>query len=50
VTVRTFPEANHLLIQDPDGHPAGYARLPHRAVRADILGAVLDWLRGRLDA
>ncbi len=50
VTMRVFENANHLLIQDPDGRPDGYARLPHRAVRADILGAVLDWLRDQLDA
>jgi dipeptidyl aminopeptidase/acylaminoacyl peptidase len=50
VTMRVFDKANHLLIEDPDGSPANYSQLPHRAIRADILGTVLDWLRRRLDA
>ncbi len=48
VTMRVFPEANHLLIQDPKGDPELYMTLKHRAVRSDILGAVLDWLRVKL--
>jgi hypothetical protein len=48
--MRVFDKANHLLIEDPDGSPANYSQLPHRAIRADILGTVLDWLRRRLDA
>jgi len=48
VTMRVFPEANHLLIQDPDGNPAGYGLLPDRAVRPDILGLVLEWVRERM--
>lgn len=48
VTMRIFPEANHLLIQDPDGNPAAYPMLRDRAVRPDILGCILEWLRERL--
>jgi len=48
VTSRVFPEANHLFVQDADGNPAGYSSLPDRLVRADVLGAMLDWLRERL--
>ncbi|MDZ4674485.1 MAG: alpha/beta fold hydrolase [Gemmatimonadota bacterium] len=48
VTMRVFANANHLLIQDLNGDPAQYMSLPDRAVRADILAAVLEWLRGRL--
>lgn len=48
VTMRVFQDANHLLIQDPNGDPAQYMALTERAVRADILAAVLGWLRVRL--
>jgi len=48
VTMRIFQDANHLLIQDPNGAPELYMTLKDRAMRADILGAVLDWLRVRL--
>jgi fermentation-respiration switch protein FrsA (DUF1100 family) len=48
VTMRVFPEANHLLIQDPIGDPARYTRLPDRSIRTDILGAILDWLQAKL--
>ena len=44
VTLRTFPRMNHLLVEDPSGDPRGYARLPHYEVRADLLGALADWL------
>lgn len=48
VTLQVYPEANHLLAQDPSGDPAGYPSLPQRAVRADILAAILAWLGDRL--
>ncbi len=48
VTRRVFPEANHLFLQDADGNPAGYAALPDRHVRSDVLGVMVDWLRERL--
>lgn len=48
VTRRVFPEANHLFAQDADGNPAGYATLPDRRVRSDVLGVMVDWLRERL--
>ena len=48
VTVRIFPEMNHLLVQDPSGAYGGYATLPSHAVRPDLLGAVADWLVARL--
>ena len=39
-----FPAANHLLIADPSGNPTGYAALPSKLVRAEVLGAIADWL------
>ena len=50
VTVRVFPEMNHLFIHDPDGNPAGYVRLPSNKVMPDVLGALADWLVLKLGA
>jgi hypothetical protein len=44
VTVRVFPELNHLFIHDPDGNPLGYGRLPTNKVDATVIGAAADWL------
>lgn len=48
VTVRVFPQLNHLFIHDPDGNASGYDRLPTNKVDAAVLGAVADWLADRL--
>ena len=50
VTVRRFPDTNHLFVADPSGDPMGYAALPSVEVRRDVLGAVADWLARRLRA
>jgi len=44
VTVRVFPETNHLFVADPSGNPTGYAALPSKQVRSEVLGAIADWL------
>jgi uncharacterized protein len=43
VTMRVFPNANHLFVNDPKGAPSEYERLPESSVRADVLGALADW-------
>ena len=48
VTVRVFPATDHLFLADPSGAPAGYAALPSKAVRPEVLGAVAGWLAARL--
>ena len=48
VTVRLFPRANHLFLEDADGNPALYSSLRSGAVRSDVLGAMLEWLRVKL--
>lgn len=50
VTVRVLPGVNHLFLEDPIGDPAGYARLPERQIRREILDLVSDWLAKRLRA
>lgn len=48
VTVQTFPETNHLFLADPVGWSGGYAMLPSKHVRPEVLGAIADWLAARL--
>lgn len=43
VTVRMFPETNHLFVTDTLGG-FSYEKLPSLAVRRDVLGAIADWL------
>ena len=50
VTVRVFPAKNHLFIDDPDGSPSGYTRLPTNRIGGDVLGAIADWLAVRFAA
>jgi dienelactone hydrolase len=48
VTMRTFPETNHLFVADPDGFPGGYPLLSSRVVRPEVLGTLADWLVAHL--
>jgi uncharacterized protein len=48
VTVRVFPNTNHLFLDDPSGVYSGYATLPSKTVRAEVLGVLADWLVPRL--
>jgi dienelactone hydrolase len=48
VTVRVFPDHNHLFIADPSGNPQDYARLPTNKVDPVVLGAIADWLSAKL--
>ena len=44
VTLKIFPSTNHLFLADPVGNPSGYATLPSKNVRSDVLGTLADWL------
>jgi dienelactone hydrolase len=48
VTFKVFPSTNHLFLTDPVGNPSGYASLPSKNVRVDVLGTLVDWLDSRL--
>ena len=50
VTLRVFPDINHLLLRDPEGDPSGYSALESREVDREVLGTLVDWLVQRLDA
>lgn len=44
VTVHVFPATDHLFLADSSGNPAGYATLPVRQIRPEIIGTIADWL------
>ena len=44
VTVRVFPDVNHLFVHDPDGDFRKYEQLRDNRIRRDVLGALADWL------
>ena len=49
VTARVLPDLNHLFVQDTDGFPGNYAKLPPpMMMRADAVGMIGDWLVQRL--
>ena len=48
VTVRVFPNTNHLFLDDASGVYSGYATLPSKAVRPEVLGVLADWLAAKL--
>ena len=49
VTARVLPDLNHLFVQDTDGFPGNYAKLPPPLMmRADALAIITDWLAPRL--
>lgn len=48
VTVKFFPSTDHLFLADPNGNPSGYAKLPSKNVRVEVLGTIADWLSARL--
>jgi dienelactone hydrolase len=49
VTARVLPDLNHLFVQDADGFPGNYAKLPPPVMmRADVVEMIADWLAQRL--
>lgn len=48
VTMRIFPSTDHLFLADVTGNPSGYAALPSKNVRPEVLGAIADWLATKL--
>jgi len=48
VTMKPFASTDHLFLADPVGNPSGYASLPSKNVRVEVLGAIADWLAARL--
>ncbi len=48
VTVRVFPEVNHLFVPDPSGDFLRYDRLENGALHPDVLETVARWLARQL--
>lgn len=48
VTLRKFPDTDHLFLADSSGLPSGYNVLDSRSVRPEVLGTIADWLAGHL--
>jgi len=49
VTARVVPDVNHLFVQDTDGFPPNYSKLPPPIImRADVVETIVNWLAQRL--
>jgi hypothetical protein len=49
VTARVLPDLNHLFVQDTDGFPGNYAKLPPPVMmRTDVVEMIVDWLSQKL--
>jgi pimeloyl-ACP methyl ester carboxylesterase len=48
VMMKPFPSTDHLFLADPVGNPSGYAGLPSKNVRVEVLGTIADWLATHL--
>jgi uncharacterized protein len=49
VTAKIVPDVNHLFVQDTDGFPPNYTKLPPPVmIRADVVEMVVDWLTNHL--
>jgi alpha-beta hydrolase superfamily lysophospholipase len=49
VTARVLPDLNHLLVYDPDGFPANYAKLPPPVRLHDsAVELIVEWLAQRI--
>lgn len=49
VTARVLPDVNHLFVQDTDGFPGNYSKLPPPIMmRTDAVEIIVDWLARRL--
>ncbi|MCA1605009.1 MAG: hypothetical protein LC775_05945 [Acidobacteria bacterium] len=49
VTARVLPDLNHLFVQDTDGFPGNYAKLPPPVMMRDgVVTMIGDWLAQRL--
>jgi dipeptidyl aminopeptidase/acylaminoacyl peptidase len=49
VTARVVPDVNHLFVQDTDGFPGNYSKLPKPVMmRTDVVEMIVNWLAQRL--
>ncbi|MGH7469053.1 MAG: alpha/beta hydrolase family protein [Longimicrobiales bacterium] len=48
VTVRVFPDRNHLFLPDPIGNPAGYTRAASGRIGPEVMGEIAEWLVAKM--
>jgi len=49
VTARVISDVNHLFVQDTDGFPGNYSKLPAPVMmRDDVVNMIVDWLAKHL--
>jgi hypothetical protein len=44
VTIHVFSKTNHLFLEDASGVYSGYATLPSKAVKPEVLEVLADWV------
>jgi hypothetical protein len=47
VSVKVLDARNHLFLEDADGTPANYIKLPTGRIPGDVIGPVVEWILGR---
>ena len=50
VTLKVFPEHNHLFLVDPTGNPANYPKLSGYLIDPGVMGTLADWMARELGA
>ena len=50
VTMRVFPNRNHLFLADSVGFPRDYVKIRNGRIGADVMGPAADWLVLKLSA
>ncbi len=50
VTLKVFPDHNHLFLIDPTGDPANYGKLSSYTIDSGVMGTLADWLVRELAA
>ncbi len=48
VTLKVFPDHNHLFLIDPTGNPANYPKLSSYVIDGGVMGTLADWLAREL--
>jgi dienelactone hydrolase len=44
VTLKLFPERNHLFLKDPIGFPSDYVKLKNGKIDPEVMGALAEWV------
>lgn len=50
VTMKVFPDHNHLFLIDPTGNPVNYPKLSSYVIDPQVMGTLADWLARELGA